>query len=260
MMRTAILMLGLVALGACSSAPPRDAPVADPPPAVGVRTVSTAAPQDDLAPAAAGPALDTAPFPTRVFTDDAIVTLHSPTVAESWGSSAVQLATAVEVYVDADGRSYAGVAQIPATLIAVDGGAPLLSWQRERIALEFPGLPGERLRTVREAATLAFARRPALAGLDEVAGPATVRRLAPLADSRALVIRRSDSAAALGQMRRREALRREPSQRVYERLTTDPRAAPAPVTPRQRYFDRTRRLGPTLGPSRGLYRGGIGRR
>ena len=260
-MRHSLLLACLACLGACAAPPTATLRHPAPPPGTVAPRVTAAT--AETTGAASAPAVEESAleaFPTRVFTSDAIVTVHSPELLTGDDRARPQLRTAVDVYVDADGRSYSGTALVPASVIAIDHEPALLAWRRDRIVFDFPDCPAARVDRLTTAAGFAFDRRPAQSRLSGMADRDTIRRPTPLASSRSLVIRRTDGASALDPALRREATRREAVQREYERLTTEPQARPRPVTPRQRYFDRSRRFGPVLGPSRGLSRGSIGRR
>ena len=263
-MKRTLLIACLCGLAACAARP--TATLRHPPPAPGTAHTALPATTPEAATAAATVAEESVEasaleaFPTRVFTSDAIVTVHSPELMTTDDAGGPQLRTAVDVYVDADSQTYSGTALVPASIIAVDQTPALLTWRRDRIVYDFSGCPAGRVERLTAAAGFAFERRPAESRLLGIADRDAIRGLTPLASSRALVIRRTDGTSALDPALRREKVRREAIQRQYERLTTDPRATPRPVTPRQRYFDRSRRFGPVLRPSRGLSRGSIGRR
>jgi hypothetical protein len=260
-MRRTLLLACLACLGACATRPTATLRHPAPPPGEVTPPVTAAILEPtavDSATTIEASALDA--FPTRVFTSDAIVSVHSPELLTGDDPARPRLRTAVDVYIDADGRSYRGTAMMPASVIAIDRQPALLAWRRDRIVFDFPDCPVARVDRLTAAAGFAFERRPAQSRLSDLADRDSSRRLTPLASSSALVIRRTNGASALDPALRREAVRREAIQREYDRLTAEPQARPRPVTPRQRYFDRSRRFGPVLGPSRGLTRGSIGRR
>lgn len=235
--------LAALALAAC----------AGPPPAVPATSAVPVQPESPAVPAEVREGV----FPTRVFTRDAIVTLHRPSI-ETRTADDVLMRTAVDVFLDVDRRSYAGEALVPANLVQGDGTATLLALRREGILFDFPGA-AERSETLSAAAGFAFARQPTLWRFNGLPAGGELRRVTPVPDSRRLVVDRSDGARALAGAREREALRREQQERLYERLTTEPQVAPKPLTARDRYLQRTGRYGPRSRTTRGLGRSGMGR-
>ena len=127
-MRRTLLLACLACLGACATRPTATLRHPAPPPGEVAPPVTAAILEPtagDSATTVEASALDA--FPTRVFTSDAIVSVHSPELLTGDDPARPRLRTAVDVYIDADGRSCRGSALMPASVIAIDRQPALLA-------------------------------------------------------------------------------------------------------------------------------------
>lgn len=199
-------------------------------------------------------------LPTRVYARDATVTLYDSELEEPAGSSGSILRVGLDVYLDADGKTYSGHALVPLGASARVGRKSALPWRRDLARFHFPGADPLHRAALTTAARFAFARQPELLYADHTASVATstARWATVPRGSRGLGL--AEPLVPLEQTRLRERLRREALRGGHERLTADPRVASPAVVPGSGYFQRARRLGPVIGLPGGPQRAGFGRR
>lgn len=218
-------------------------PTASPPAAIGLRLAS-----------------GERALPTRVYADDATVTLYAGEIDGPAGSRGSILRVGVDVYLIAEARTYSGHVLVPLDVSDRVGREAALALRRDLARFDFPGADSSRRAALVAAARFALARQPERLYAEDPASVAMSTRRPPALSRRSLSLGLAEPLVPLEQTRLRERLRREAVRAGHERLTQDPGGVSSTVVPGSSYFQRARRLGPVVGLPGGPQRSGFGRR